>query len=218
MKNTMHSNLIATIVVSILQSFVGVGAAAVEDPSALASGSVDHFGWYTGSIISSPIGKMIYVRRKGQACLVRFTSYKKESEERPPTFFSSGAPSVRAEYDSYYQGDGSYDFLRANVKTHRGVVSDAASRGLGRGLSLRVGVDPAVKCGPLSIVWYFPHSLGFDLLNDSNSYVVDYTVEMAFTAVDSLSRVDFNDPKLKWLKVGERGVKKLMIPEGELPN
>ena len=63
----------------------------------------------------APIGHFLLVQKGKDVCAIRFTEHHRGHDSSPPTLFSSGEETLYAEYDWFYQGDGSGDFTKSNA-------------------------------------------------------------------------------------------------------
>lgn len=66
------------------------------------------------------LNRFILIRKATYGCAIRFTSYRRDHDQRPPTFFNTGNENMYGAYDWYFQGDGSFDFTRSNVQAGQG--------------------------------------------------------------------------------------------------
>src|SRR5512139_286156 len=67
--------------------------------------------------VGAPVGRFLLIRKGSSTCAVRFTEFHRGNNAKPPTLFSSGDESHHAEYDWYWQADGSSDFRKPNVQS-----------------------------------------------------------------------------------------------------
>ena len=80
----------------------------------------------------APLGKFLLIRKEKDICAVRFTDAHRGHDAKPQTIFNSGGESFYAECEWFYQGDGSDDFSRNNVKRGHEKLVEKPLRGIGR--------------------------------------------------------------------------------------
>jgi hypothetical protein len=163
------------------------------------------------TLVASPLNRFLLVRKGNNACAVRFTKFWRDNDEKKSTVFSSGQENVYAEYESYHQGDGSFDFAKNNVKHTYGKLHDGPSYGIGR-LAFKLGLSYRIQCGSFSLFWMYPARLefiGYDGLWDKE-------VELAPTKWQSIQEVNFNYSKLLWSRYSDDREKRY-IPLDEIP-
>jgi hypothetical protein len=147
--------------------------------------------------VGAPLGKFLLMRGDKGLCAIRFLDYQRGQDAQPPTVFNSGEESHVARYEWLYQGDGSGDITKDNVKRGKGRVSSGPLKGIGR-LASQSG-DPYVKCGPFVSYWLPPTSVSFS----SSISCSRARYELAPTKWDEMSQVDIRDPRLKWFRCDE---------------
>ncbi len=146
--------------------------------------------------VSTPVGKFMLVRNGNNACAIRFTSFSR-----------SGHSAFYAEYDWYYQGDGSGDFTKANVKNGHGSLKDYDHR------LLIMFASKLITCGSFRLFWAYPSHVGF---KESNSQKVpDVGNEIAPTKWSDLSEVNIHNPLIQWYRDVERS-RRIDIPIEQL--
>jgi hypothetical protein len=189
---------------SILLTLSGC-ASAEQVPSAptFSDQQLHAFAIIQRNQVASPLGKFILVRSGQEACAVKFLAFSRGGDARVPSFFSSGEETIDATYESYHQGDGSFDMTKANVVRTLGKVSDKASVGLGRAFSLKRGADWGVKCGKTKVSWHFPHFLSYwTRAEEDREYRWQGAMDLAPSAVDDVRKVDFRDSHVTWYRGG----------------
>ncbi len=182
-----------------------------ESPPEYPEFELRNFGMLCAVCVASPLGKFIYVRRGNEGCVVKFGAYDRKHDGTAPSVFTSGEETTSAQYEALYQGDGSFDFSKANVVRIKDKVGNRASIGFGH-YADKPGTKLGVLCGPLDIHWYFPHFLSFSTFS-RGGYRQDDSLELAMTAIEDERRIEFNRAHLTWYRVGqgrERG--KVLIP------
>jgi hypothetical protein len=148
---------------------------------------------------SSPIGHILLIRNDKDVCAVRFTDFRRGRDAKPPTVFSSGQENLYAEYDWYYQGDGTGDFTTSNVKSGHQRLKQGPMVGIGR-LSLQRGTN-MMGCGPFNLSWVYPNNVGF---HSSSSKRDDIGNELAPTKWKDIHEINVRDPHLKWYRFDEK--------------
>ncbi|MCI0409343.1 MAG: hypothetical protein L0191_12430, partial [Acidobacteria bacterium] len=104
--------------------------------------------------VSGPIYRFLLVRKDRDACALRFTDIHRGGDARPRSWWQEGGESEYAEYDWYYQGDGSGDFTRPNVQSGHGNLYEKPAVGIGR-LRFSRGIN-AIRCGSFRLGWSYP--------------------------------------------------------------
>jgi hypothetical protein len=141
------------------------------------------------------LGRFVLVRSGKAACALRFTEYHSGQDAKPPTTFSSGEESQYAEYEWFYQADGSGNFRAANAESGTGKLSKGPLRGIGR-LAFQTG-NTTIKCGPLTLGWSYPTRVNFVLPAG------ELTVQLAPTRWSSIDQVDFHASGIPWYSKDE---------------
>lgn len=160
--------------------------------------------------ISSPFGCFLLARNGRNVCAIRFTEFHRGHDAKPPSVFNSGDEALYAEYDWYYQGDGSGDFTKANVESGHEKLKRGSMVGIGR-FSFQLGAT-AVKCGPFNLAWGYPNGIGFNLTYRKED---DVGNELAPTKWKEIFEVNSHDARLKWYRFDEKR-KNTYIPKDEL--
>lgn len=148
--------------------------------------------------VASPLGYFLLVRKGNNACAVRFTNFWRDNDEKKPTVFSSGQENVYAEHEWYFQGDGSFDFTKDNVKHGNGKVHDGPSYGIGRA-AFKFHLPLQVKCGEVPMFWRYPTRLLFE----DNAGLWDKEIEIAPTKWKTIGEVNFKSPILLWTRYSD---------------
>jgi hypothetical protein len=161
--------------------------------------------------VSAPLDHFLLIRKDKDICAVRFTEFHRGHDAKPGTIFNSGEETLYAEYDWYYQGDGSGDFTKPRLKSgHRKLVRKPLI-GIGR-LAFQTGTIN-VKCGPFELGWIYPNHVAFFKRKE---YLV-HGVELAPSKEQEISEVRVNDPCHKWYQYDEKEERKrFSIPLDEL--
>jgi len=134
-----------------------------------------------------PLGRIALIRRGSEYCAVKFTETWKGKTE-----------SARfANYESYYQGDGTGDFSSKNVQFTKDTLVYRISV-LGRLYPVPFGRrNLDIKCGPVQLFWSDKGTVYFF---GSKQKEGDYGIEIAPTRWTEISQVNVFDPRLKWYR------------------
>ena len=154
----------------------------------------------TWDAVGAPLGRFLLVRKdKDKAvCAVRFTKAQRGHDEKPATIFNSGDESFSAEYDWYFQGDGSGDFTQPNVMSGHGRLAQGALKGIGR-MAFQTG-QVRVTCGTFDRLFWLPAGrIGFF----EGAHRGNYGIELAPTKWAEIKEVNVLDPRLKWYRYDE---------------
>lgn len=121
---------------------------------------------------SAPLGRFLLVRKGRDVCALRFTEFHRGHDAKPPSLFHSGEETLYAEYDWFYQGDGSGDFTKADVESgHRKLVRKPLV-GLIHPFVFQTGTVE-VRCGPFVLSWLYPNNVGFRSWSQKRDESVD---------------------------------------------
>lgn len=143
----------------------------------------------------APLGRFLLIRKDKRVCAVRFTKAQRGHDAKPGTTFNSGEESFSAEYDWYFQGDGSGDFTQSGVLSGHEQLARKPLKGIGR-FAFQTG-QIYVKCGPFKLRWMFPTRVAFYSTGVTPG---DYGIELAPTKWAEIKEVDVLDPRLKWYR------------------
>ena len=147
--------------------------------------------------VAAPFGKFLLMKGDKGLCALRFVEYHRGQDAKPPSVFNSGDESHFAQYEWFFQGDGSGDLGKQNVKTGKGRASVGALKGVGR-LASQSG-DPYVKCGPFIAYWLPPTSVSFS----GGISCSRARYQLAPTKWQDIPELNPNEPSLKWFKCDE---------------
>lgn len=165
-----------------------------------------------GTAISAPVGRLLLMRKKNDLCAIRFTEFHRGNDARPQTSFHTDEETLYAEYDWFYQGDGSGDFTKNNIKSGHSQLTRKATIGYGHLLHIQSG-KVMVKCGPLKATWGYPNRIW--LVEDGGAYRGN-EIELSPTKWESVLDVTASDPKVIWYQYDDNR-KMTYIPLEELP-
>ncbi len=159
--------------------------------------------------VVAPFQRILLIRQGGTYGAVRFTDFHRGNDSKPPSIFTEGKASEYAEYDWFYQDDGSGVFSKPNAKRGHGKLVDRPLRGIGR-LAFQTGTIH-VKFGQFKLLWLYPTSVSFS----SQTACSGAGVELSPTKWTRIEEVSVNDTKLKWYRCDEHR-KSFLIPVGDL--
>ena len=146
----------------------------------------------------APLGRFLLIRKDKRVCAVRFTKAQRGHDAKPATTFNSGEESFSAEYDWYFQEDGSGDFTQPGVLSGHEQLAMKPLKGIGR-LAFQTG-QIYVECGAFDkLFWRYPTWVTFY----GKSSRGDYGIELAPTKWTEIQEVNVHDPRLKWYRYDE---------------
>ncbi len=141
--------------------------------------------------IAFPLKRIVLVRAGSSYCAVRFTKAyggKTDAEDF-------------AEYESWYQGDGTGNFSSSNVVYAKRDLWWKAPIGIGR-LWLMTRDRDEVQCGPITLSW-MPDTV--IELTPKKAERVSGPLRFAPTPWTSISEVNVHDARIKWYEPGMHG-------------
>ena len=150
-----------------------------------------------------PLDRFILIRKKNEACALKFVKFWNEKEGRTTERYAS--------YISYYQNDGSGNFSNQNVKITEGQASNLPRRGWTRLFTWQPGTT-YVKCGPLKMAWEYYG--GVAVIEDGDS-PKDYGYEFAPTPWNNIGDVNISDRRIRWYRY-DKSRKPIDIPVNKL--
>jgi hypothetical protein len=159
--------------------------------------------------IVTPFQKILLIKQKERFGAVRFTAFHREDDAKQPSVTSEGRASEYAEYDWFYQGDGSGNFKKANAKQGHGKLVSNPLRGIGR-FAFQTGTV-YLECGKFKLFWLYPTSVSFP----SEAGCTDTSLELAPTKWNRIEDVSVHDAKIKWYRCDESR-KSFLIPVEDL--
>jgi hypothetical protein len=161
--------------------------------------------YVAGNYVQTPKGRIILVRKDRGYCAIKYLEFWKRDEGRK--WYGC--------YESYYQGDGSGDFSKKNVKHRKDTVSDFGP-GMFFGVFHSWGGDLNIKCGPIRLEWgggTLHGGVHFSGAGMGSDY--KFTIELAPTPWTDISQVNVHDPRIWWYGYHTRRWN-LYIPLSEL--
>ncbi len=134
-----------------------------------------------------PLGRIVLVRKGAEYCAIKFTQAWTDKTE----------DDRYAICESYYQGDGTGDFLNKNAQFSK---QKLVLRRLIPVIRYPAGCENLnIKCGSLKLGWYGNGSVLFYELKDHGTDA-DYGIELAPTKWTDIYQVNVFDPRLKWFR------------------
>lgn len=163
--------------------------------------------------VSTPIGYFLLVRKDKEECAIKFTSFHR-GDYKKRTWWNAGGYSYFAEYDWYYQKDGSGDFTKLNVISGHKKLDQSTQFGPTFHLSGTTGTT-FIKCGSMrGLLWTYPNNVAFNPAFRSES---NTGIEMAPTRWQKPVQIDYRETGLKWYQFDHSNKRKVIyIPLSEL--
>lgn len=156
--------------------------------------------------IDQPLNRILLLRSRHITCAIRFLSYRRSNDARPPTSFDTGDASQFAVYEVAELSSNGSEILVGAVT--RRELDYHGLRGLGR-LAFGIG-DNDIRCGRDKYSWLFPTGL---LLKKDQSDVL-----VAPTNWTNFNDVRLDNPKLRWYQRDPHLQRPfIVIPMEELP-
>lgn len=170
--------------------------------------------------VTATLNRFILFRKGAHGCALRFSSFRREGENKPASFFRSGWADTWAEYDWYFQDDGTFDLSKTNVQSGHGKLRWGSDFRLGHGLILGGPKDAnrSIDCGSFHVAWGYPMNLAFySFARGKTEY--DPQLEFAPTRWTKLEQLDFSNSGLRWISGLAAGKIKeeVWIPLEDLP-
>ena len=156
--------------------------------------------------VDQPLNRFLLLRSDRSICAIRFLSYHRSNNARPPTSFDTGDASESAVYEiSEITLNGAelvFGPVERKKLTYRGM------RGLGR-LAITVG-ETDIKCGRDRYPWSFPTGVGWRR--------GELGPTIAPTNWASFDQIHINHPKLRWYEIDPQSRRPfVVIPLSDLP-
>jgi hypothetical protein len=157
------------------------------------AGEAEQFA-YVDELGAGPArGRLLLVRGGTDLCAIRFAEWHRGRNAGSFWIFWSGDEDTFAEYEWFYQADGTGDFSKSNVQSGRG---KAIFRGLtGTGHDAAQYSSPYVDCGSFRLPWVYPNRVHFTRTDWTGE---KHPVELAPTGWRELSEIDLASAKLRW--------------------
>jgi hypothetical protein len=149
--------------------------------------------------IVMPEGAYLLIRKGNQVGAVRFTNVIDEIEACRGT----------ADYESYFQADGTGSFVESNVLKKTGKIDLKPTMLQGRFKRLQFS-GYQVHIGPWTFASDCPSNLTMYLAGKSEK---DYGFELAPTSAMNVSEIDASDKRLQWFRYFDDKSIKLLVSE-----
>ena len=189
--------LYISIVFIYLLVFTALGrSVTVEDHPESFVENYARIDWHQ---VVAPIGKLLLVKKDNKYCAIRFTEFHKGNYVKAIPWFREGKYIEYAEYDWYFQDDGSGIFTKPNVKHGHGKLVDKPLKGI-LGQPLYKGGNVHIECGFFKLFWLYPTSVSFS----SHTACSDLSAEIAPTNISEINKVSIDDPDITWYKCDEK--------------
>jgi hypothetical protein len=187
----MKTKLTMTSLCSAMMAFTCISSCA--DSPQNQKTTPPQFAEVTKWTVSVPLGYFLLIHKDNTTCAIRYTDNKTASGGYS-TSYSEGNGHYEsrfyAEYDYFYQDDGSGDFKKNNVITGHdklvGVSGTWSPSDQTDSISVKCG---ALKLRGLSGVAFYQ---GLDPQDEG--------IELAPTKWRDVSEINFSDPKIKWYR------------------
>jgi hypothetical protein len=153
--------------------------------------------YVTALSVSAPLGRLLLTRNNGSLCVIRFTEFHRDHDEKPATLLSSGEETLHATAEQVQIDSGHVIAPSREVKTvslRRGPVVGLGRLGFEKG-SIGLG------CVHASLEWTYPTNVS--LGSYTQLPAKRKTVEIAPSAWSEISQIDLNDPRLHWYSYDE---------------
>ena len=175
------------------------------------AGEAERFAYVDELGVGPVLGRLLLVRGGTELCAVRFSEWHRGRNAGSFWFFWSGDEDTSAEYEWFYQGDGTSDLTKPNVQSGRG---KAYFRGIaGMGHYAAQFASPYVDCGQFRLPWVYPNQVNFTHTNWTGPRD---PVELAPTGWQQLSEIDLASAKLRWYGFDLQRHERRGIPIDEL--
>lgn len=129
--------------------------------------------------VGVPLGRVLLARKGSEYCAFKFTN----------TWLGETKYDHYTSYEFYYQGDGSGDFSRANVKSGTGELFFPRVRGW-MGIPVIKGAKDTIECGGMKFKWGYI----------ANISTRTRDAELAPTPWTSITEVNVHDPRIRWYR------------------
>jgi hypothetical protein len=149
-------------------------------------------------LVSMPLGSILLVRKGEEYCALKFTNTWLSQ-----TPFVIAETDIFTSYEYHYQGDGSGDFSKGNVKSGTEILHfPKVSNFLGI-FFYQKNAKTHIRCGGIEIIWMVISTI---LLGEA---------ELGPTPWRSINEVNTNDPRIEWYRKGG-DFKSKRLPIGQL--
>lgn len=150
--------------------------------------------------ISMPLEKILLARKNSGYCAIKFTKF----------WTGKTTGDLFAEYEWYYQKDGTGDFSKKNVRFKKEGLSFPKLRGI-HPFNFSFG-NKEIRCGTVRLFWQGDGLIAF---YGEGMDQGDYGNELSPTKWTDISQVNVFDHRLKWYKYDDNR-KEVNIPVDKL--
>jgi len=177
-----------------------------------SAGVAEQFAFVDETSVGPALGRFLLVRGGKEICAVRFLEWRR-GRNAPHGFwlFWSGDESTYAEYEWFYQGDGTGDLTNPNVQSGTGTSFLRGMAGMGHDAAQFS--SPYVDCGQFRLPWVYPNQVYFTHTNWTGPRD---PVELAPTGWQRLSEIDPASANLRWYGYDLQRHERRGIPIDEL--
>jgi len=141
--------------------------------------------YITDNAVAIPVGKIMLVRKGSKYCAVKFTNAWFEKKDKDFHYY--------VDAESYYQGDGSGDFSRLNVKFKKSNLFHI------RPSIVEIG-SFQIDCVKMILKGYAAMEANWIEFTPYLKSPGDYGIELAPTKWTDISQANVFDPRLKWYR------------------
>lgn len=140
--------------------------------------------------VEVPLNKILLIRKDYHYCTLKFIRIWTEKDGKEKY----------AAYETYYQGDGTGNFMKKNVSIKDKTASEFPLRGPFRPFIYQPG-DSSVECGPFKLSWNYKRKVG---VMPPDKGLGDFGFELAPTPWTDIKEVNTKDPRIKWYRYDEK--------------
>lgn len=138
--------------------------------------------------VQVPVGRILLIRKGPESCAIKFIKY----------WTGKNKDDHFGQYERYYQGDGSGDFTKPDVKFETDDVADPRVRG-NAAFPFQFGKKD-LRCGSIQVRYMGDGHVTF--ITPGQRYDIDDArIELAPTPWTTLAEVNINDPRIKWYRI-----------------
>ena len=145
-------------------------AAEIEKADQVAEIEARDHSWIGYESVSVPLQRFLLIRREKHLCAIRFISFYRKPIGKQIKTGADDRVARFAEYDWYYQSDGSNDLGKHSRMTGRSkvaripvaiTVEEFVRQGEPLLKKLKPVVSESITCGPFALYWYYPTGVQF---------------------------------------------------------
>jgi hypothetical protein len=168
--------------------------------------------------VELPLNRILLIRKGGHYCALRFIRAwteidQKKWKSRSDDINKGGilgesardmATKKYAVYESFYQIQGSPDFLSKNIQKQQRTASWLPIKGFMHPFLYQPG-NPYIECGELQLDWGYRTFVSFipaDIPEKNSER--DHGIELAPTIWTDIKQVNVKDPRIRWYSFDEK--------------